>query len=255
MGFEVQFVKPDVKGAIDLHRLVPDAHHEVVTKADVDGRVGDHNNLLSPHALATSIGGRAFGLGDGDLAVLPTAIEGQVLRRGVNAWEAGDLPAGGGDFNLVTQIDVTTALDTVLIDGLDINKDRNYYFIVNFVNNANVSVDYALLINEDHSTVNYTRQLAQFDATHVLSQRMGTVNVWRADGIHCRTCRGYGLASLVNGWFHFNTTYSWLIATGTVITLVNYRHELQQTNITSFRISASSANGIGVGSRILLYRL
>lgn len=73
-----------------------DAHipAEIARDAEVDGKIGTHDGLASPHALATAYGGNALGLNDGNIAVLPIpATVGHVLKRGATAWEAGIAPA------------------------------------------------------------------------------------------------------------------------------------------------------------------
>lgn len=78
---------------------------EIARDAEVDAKIADHNNYAGPiHPNATAVGGKSFGVADGNLLVLPTATEGQVLRRGATAWEAGAVPEHA--------VDVVTSLPT-----------------------------------------------------------------------------------------------------------------------------------------------
>lgn len=66
---------------------------EIARDAEVVALIVVHDESENPHLAAQSIGGKALGLADGDVAVLPTATEGQVLKRGAAGWEAGGVPA------------------------------------------------------------------------------------------------------------------------------------------------------------------
>ena len=242
----------------ELEDIRSDAHHEVVTHADVSGAVHAHDDLVNPHPLAKNIGGRGFGLGDGNLAVLPTATEGQVLLRGATAWEAGDLagilPPAGGDFILVSEVNVTSPVTSVLFDGLNINLDGNYALFLEATHNLNANVWYSVFINEDTNSSNYRMQRVSFNAANVQAARFNFSGILRVETID-RT--GYSTArmALVNNKFH-------CIAEATLGEPANYRlysfgvrYMYSQTNVTRLRISANNTNGIGIGSRIRLYRL
>ena len=87
----------EVDSKIVTHKEDASAHHDRYTDAEADARadakVATHDELSSPHAAATSIGGKALGLADGEIAVLPVATEGDVLKRGATGWEPGAVPA------------------------------------------------------------------------------------------------------------------------------------------------------------------
>ncbi|MBA7687537.1 hypothetical protein ES703_96001 [subsurface metagenome] len=87
----------EVASEIATHAGIPDAHHTRYTDAEADARadakVATHDGVASPHEAATAIGGKPLGLGDGEIAVLPTATEGEVLKRGATGWEPGIAPA------------------------------------------------------------------------------------------------------------------------------------------------------------------
>ncbi len=87
----------EVDSKISDHAGIPDAHHAKYTDAEAAAaaavEVAAHEELESPHAAATAIGGKTLGLADGDIAVLPTATEGDVLKRGATGWEPGPVPA------------------------------------------------------------------------------------------------------------------------------------------------------------------
>ncbi|MBA7465013.1 hypothetical protein ES707_00174 [subsurface metagenome] len=87
----------EVDGKIVTHKEDASAHHARYTDAEADARadakVATHDGLASPHPEATAIGGKTLGLADGDVAVLPVATEGDVLKRGATGWEPGPVPA------------------------------------------------------------------------------------------------------------------------------------------------------------------
>lgn len=56
-------------------------------------KVDTHNTIASPHSSSTSFNGKALGLADGNIAVLPVGTSGQALVRGASTWAAG---SGGG---------------------------------------------------------------------------------------------------------------------------------------------------------------
>ncbi len=87
----------EVDSKVATHKEDASAHHEKYTDAEADARadakVATHDGQASPHEAATAIGGKTLGLSDGDVAVLPTATENQVLKRGATGWIPGAVPA------------------------------------------------------------------------------------------------------------------------------------------------------------------
>ncbi|GAI91845.1 unnamed protein product, partial [marine sediment metagenome] len=107
----------EVASEIATHADIPGAHHDRYTDAEADARadakVATHDGLVSPHAAATAIGDKTLGLGDGFIAVLPVATEGQVLKRGATDWEAGAVPAEIAVYKAETEPAIAT--DSVAI--------------------------------------------------------------------------------------------------------------------------------------------
>ncbi|MBA7612428.1 hypothetical protein ES703_19664 [subsurface metagenome] len=107
----------EVDSKISDHAGVPDAHHTRYTDAEADAvaaaEVATHDGVASPHPAATAIGDKTLGLSDGNVAVLPTATENQVLKRGAAGWEAGAVPAEIAVYKAETEPAVAT--DSVAI--------------------------------------------------------------------------------------------------------------------------------------------
>lgn len=59
---------------------------------------------------AKKLNGKSPGLADGNICELPTGTEGQVLKRGASAWEAGSGGAGGDSFLIVATSNTPTTL-------------------------------------------------------------------------------------------------------------------------------------------------
>ena len=240
----------------ELEDIRPDAHHEAVTHADVSGAVHAHNDLVNPHPLAKNIGGRGFGLGDGNLAVLPTATEGQVLMRGATAWEAGDLagtlPPAGGDFILVSEANITSPVTSVLFDGLDLVTDKNYFLILIIQHEIAAGICYRLYINEDTVNTNYRSQRTLFTGSTVATSSNNFPRIADDGGVE-RTAFTFGYMALANQSFYYLGRYGAYSPSHDFS--IALRHIHPQTNVNSIRITASHTNGIGVGSRLRLFRL
>ena len=244
----------DVDARIETHRAIPNAHHEVVTLADVDGRVGDHNDLLSPHGKATSIGGRGFGLADGDLAVLPTAIEGQILKRGATAWEAGAAPAGGGNLVLMEDIEITTPVQSILLAGLSINIHKNYKLIIESQHAQGIWIEYFIYFNEDLVNGNYRSQRGRLNGTSISLMRESRPFIFMANDTD-RTAFCIGYLSLTRDQAYFIGTTGTYGFADCVLYDVVVRHNISHPDITSVRISGGTVDSFGIGSKIRLYRL
>ena len=61
--------------------------HTELTEKDPVGVIDHGDGTVTDSKLASGVG-----LADGQIAKLPTAVSGQVLRRGATAWEAGKPP-------------------------------------------------------------------------------------------------------------------------------------------------------------------
>ncbi|MBA7660485.1 hypothetical protein ES703_68487 [subsurface metagenome] len=141
--------KAEVDSKITTHKDDPDAHHARYTDAEADARadakVATHDELVSPHAAATAIGGKTLGVADGNIAVLPTATERQALVRGPTGWVAGDpIPKAedeSGNFTYTTgygtdETDIS-ALFTTPLTGTTRRKYTVYLNLTNFELDAN----------------------------------------------------------------------------------------------------------------------
>lgn len=99
----------------------------IARNAEVTATINNHNNLTTPHPHATSIGGKALGLADGNIAVLPPATDGQVLRRGPTGWVAGIAPA---EIEVLRQTtEPTVATDRIVI-WVDTTAGANRWWLV-----------------------------------------------------------------------------------------------------------------------------
>ena len=246
----------DIDARIDSHSKVPHAHHEVVTRADVLADIDTHNGLTSVHPTATSIGGRNIGFHDNDIAVLPTGTVGQILRRGLHQWEAFTQPeAAGGDFVLVSEANITSPHTTVFFGGLDINAVGGYCLLMNLLHNATHTMVYGLTINNDTVSGNYRTQTLRAFSTSVGGARASSYWAWESHAEGRRALFILAYVGLVNQDLHVISFASERMPTQARVNLASIRHINAQSNITSIRVHAGGTGGIDIGSILRLYRL
>jgi len=97
------------------------------------GRFGEsvegHNKKSAPHADATSYGGKALGVSDGDICVLPTGTSGQFLKRGATDWEPGLSPVPSGAIVMWHGLIANIPTGWVLCNGANSTPDLRAKFV------------------------------------------------------------------------------------------------------------------------------
>jgi hypothetical protein len=152
----------------------------------------------------------------------------------------------------IGDVNVASDVSYVDINGLDINRDRFYFIVLNFKNPTASGTVYKMYIEGNYTDANYYTQWLQADGTTVGAGRDNYPGIGYAfantDCLMCvwlvRTPRGYpyAISLLAKGASNYIIPVLFAV-TGTV----------SVTNITQIRISSSVANGIGAGSRLSIY--
>lgn len=163
-----------------------------------------------------------------------------------------------GVWEVVYEDTLTAATTFVDISGLDGNTDKIYRFIMRLRAGVAGVTRYYIRPNND-SGANYGRQLGEFEDVNVTAQRFANET-----GYYVSYSEAAGRLSIVNFFLFPRTGY---IRTGillagcdmygeTVEEVFISSHSWNNTaaNITSLRLVASQANGLGIGSSILLLR-
>ena len=125
---------------------------------------------------------------------------------------------------------------------------------MNLTHNLTHGSSYGLTINGDQVTGNYRTQKLTVFGTSVGGWRASSYWAWENHNEGRRAIFVVAFVGLINQCFHLVSFASDRKPSELRIRLATIRHLHPQTNITSMRIHAAT-DGIGVGSRIRLYRL
>lgn len=145
----------------------------------------------------------------------------------------------------------------VTVNGLDLAADRAYYIISKLLNPTVSVSDYRLYLNGDTTAANYF-------ATGAIFFNSAVTHISVADATFMRTGTNFGIVHYGTLTFSPSGRHAFVgqgIGEGTpfgassVINFSGVTAHNSTVNVTSFTISATVANTIGVGSEILVYRL
>ncbi|MEM3391879.1 MAG: hypothetical protein QW487_00025 [Candidatus Bathyarchaeia archaeon] len=147
--------------------------------------------------------------------------------------------------------EVSVSSDTTVLDvtGLNINSHKFYWVICKFKNPLTSSVTYYMFIEGDTNQANYQHRYLYGDGSTVYTGQNNSATL-------CDTSAS--VAAIVfavlqldpDNCPRFNTLQSSHAVLGHTRSV---RKTATVTNITSLKFQASSTNGIGAGSRILIY--
>ena len=157
-------------------------------------------------------------------------------------------------WRVLAEVTPTVAVDYVDFTGLDINTDKFFLLLLTIKNPLAVSCDYYLFVEGDTVAANYYFQWVQADGATLAAGRANSAAI----------C-GIGVAGeRVLGW-------AWITRdpdgyakargnecreTGLNVQFVDiaWSKVATVTNITSLRVAAAVAGGIGIGSKLVLCR-
>ena len=159
-----------------------------------------------------------------------------------------------GNFNVVSDITVSTACDYVDFTGLDGNSAIEYRLSMVLQNNGSGYTNHRIFINADYNITDYYRQNLLADDTTISGGRANDNNISYVNS--GSVTRIDGTITIDSGnyvdWIESERRYR-----GSSLSLLEFRviTTFTVTNLTSIRIGSSIANGIGVGSRLILTKV
>lgn len=157
------------------------------------------------------------------------------------------------DSILVSEQIITTAVTSLTFSSLDSDTD-GYYFLELSKDNS-ISCDWNLHVNGDTTVTNYYSQSLYITGTSVSGVRSNNSNVIFSGTSQTGSYSTVFCNILDNARFVY-TSYHGRNLGSTVPSLQNYsgNNTTAITNITSLTLTATSSNGIGIGSVIRLYK-
>lgn len=161
----------------------------------------------------------------------------------------------GIDFKgLLAEFEVTGSPTTsVNFSGLDINTHKSYRIEVEIVGVSGGGSNIYMFVNGDSTVTNYYMQMTGYNNTTVSTSRQNHPrigNIWGAGVV----MQGIVDCSLIGGIFQYRASSNYLTGS-TVQGNDTWGNKVATVaNITSIQIVSSSANNIGVGSKIRIYR-
>lgn len=205
-------------------------------------------------ALATGI----HGVGSYYICLAPAAAH--LVRSFTKGWTSGKLLKGAGvdanpteisGWQVVTEVIVSSNSDYIDLTSLDVNTDKFYLLFLSILNNATSLAEYSAYVQADYTATNYYRQYLRADNATISAGRTNNAGCFAAAvsksvlGIAIITRDIAGIFRLYNLTTR-NDAASMLIDNFVVAKVATV------TNITSLRIQSTVANGIGVGSLLIL---
>jgi hypothetical protein len=136
---------------------------------------------------------------------------------------------------------------------LDINTHKAYVIIGSFKNPLSVGNAYRLFVEGDYAATNYYNQFLEVNGTSVGGARENSPNIAYADAGE-RVSTFVYLVRDPDGYVRYGAWEARLTGGNIKIDLRTGCKTATVTNITSIRIDGNNANGIGTGSRIMLFR-
>jgi hypothetical protein len=189
-----------------------------------------------------------------DLLDVPHSYQGQAgkvlkVKQTEDGLEFGEAPAG--KWVVVAEVNVGANCDYVDFTGLDINTDKQYILFVVLKNPQTSNSDYWLYVEGNYTNTNYYSQYIYGSGT--------TLNVGRITGAYIATAPA-GDRTRATAWINrdadgyprWNVMECRSPGSTVAIQQLAVTKTATVTNITSIRISASVAGGIGTGSYLLL---
>ena len=162
--------------------------------------------------------------------------------------------AKGVDFKgLLAEFEVTgSPTTTINITGLDINAHKSYRIEVEIVG-VSGGVNIYMFINGDNTVANYYMQMTGYNNTTVSTSRQNQPRIGNIGGAGV-VMQGIVDCSLIGGIFHYRASSNYLTGSTVQGNDIWGNKVATVANITSIQIVSSTANHIGVGSKIRIYR-
>jgi len=169
-----------------------------------------------------------------------------------SSWEK---VAEAGEWKASITETIGTAVQVVDFTGLDIEDDGTYILALTLLNSNGGAINYSMSINADYTATNYHNQYILGNAGGVSSARTNTNHIETGIG---------------NGSYHTYLITITKVAGSVTSAIIQNRggdsattltayyrvwNTTSTTNLTSIRIASDGADGIGVSSRLCLYKM
>lgn len=160
-----------------------------------------------------------------------------------------------GTGQLIAEYVVTgSAVTSVNFSGLDINSHKSYRVEIELTNpSTTISMSLQMFINGDITTTNYYSQALYSGGSNLVTSSSNTSAITSADYVNRNVSSTINLM-LVNGYSRATSMTSRQgSSTGDLYSMA-YGKVSTVSNITQLTFTSSVASGIGVGSKIRIYR-
>jgi len=159
----------------------------------------------------------------------------------------------GGDWQVLSEVDVASNCDYVDFTGLDINTDWFYILFCTIKNPTASGVIYYLFVEGDYTTTNYYAQYLESNGTTVNANRqnfpiIGTVSNGARGLFSVKVARD------PDGYFRYFSAINREVGSSQRIAIRAGSKTATITNITQLRVSVSVSGAIGAGSKFILAR-
>lgn len=160
---------------------------------------------------------------------------------------------GGGDPTLLAEHEVTgSAVTSIDFSGLNIDVHESYYFEVEFVNAIGSVCEMFIFVNNDTVNANYYNQYMSSSGTGVSGAKLNYPRLGFAEASKRALIHGH--VSAVDGYF-FYTSFCGSANDTSVRHYQQCGGKIASVgNITQLTFTATTANGLAVGSKIRIYR-
>jgi hypothetical protein len=160
----------------------------------------------------------------------------------------------------ITKIYDTTvtgaAVTSVQFTGLDLDSDGTYFIVIDLYNAAAGGANILLEANGDTTTTNYENTRIQADGSSISNTLFNTAGITYCDaGLQVvahiyvsKHASKYAMGNCISNFYVAGATHP-------ILWNSTWIKKNATTNFTSIEIVSSQANGIGIGSRIILYQV
>jgi hypothetical protein len=175
----------------------------------------------------------------------------------VKAFRGEDLifQLGGDVYELIADVNVTTATTQIDFDNLNITKDDELRLVYTIVGNSTSTTFYRLRYND--VTSGYTRQTLQGESTSIVADRASDDFIAQARS----TRKAVGFTDIKisnNDKYAIQTQFNFATGSESSNAVQVNRNSVNTNNvssITKLSFIANNSGGIAVGSRLQLYKV
>lgn len=156
---------------------------------------------------------------------------------------------------IIADITVSTATTSVDITGLSIDKGSEYVLVSSVVSNAN-GVSYSSYVNGNATDTNYYSQFIAFDGVGIGGSRGNSPFIMYTSASSTYLFSNMNIKLTNNGYCTYQSNGTEKYGGSSIAGRNAYgTSTFTATSITQLTITASVANGIGIGSRFQLIKL